>query len=153
MRTDGTEPGAAAAPPAAAPPATARDAGAAPPVAGNSPATATPPAPEPPATATRAQPRPPSPDQAHIAVLMRRGDALLAIGDISGARRFYERAAEAGSAEAAMAAGRTHDPAALASLGVRGMRPDPEAAAAWYRRAEALQAAQRDATPQHGAAR
>lgn len=83
---------------------------------------------------------------------MRRGDALLAIGDISGARRFYERAAEAGSPEAAIAAGRTHDPAVLATLGARGIRPDPEAAATWYRRAEALRAA-RDANPQPGAAR
>ncbi len=87
-----------------------------------------------------------------IATLMRRGDALLALGDISGARRFFERAAEAGSADAAVAAGRTHDPAALAALGARGIRPDPEAAAAWYQRAEALRAAEHDAHPQHGAA-
>ncbi|MFC7541617.1 hypothetical protein ACFQU2_22110 [Siccirubricoccus deserti] len=78
-----------------------------------------------------------------LAALMRRGDALLATGDVSGARRFYERAAEAGSAEAARAAGRTHDPAALAALGARGIRPDPQAAAAWYRRAEALAASEK----------
>lgn len=157
MVTDGTAAGAAAAPPADAPPATAHDAGPVPPAADNAPAAAappaTPPAPEPPAPSALAPPRPPSPDPARIAVLMRRGDALLALGDISGARRFYERAAEAGSAEAAMAAGRTHDPAALAAMGASGIRPDPDAAAAWYRRAEALRAAARDATPQHGAAR
>lgn len=68
------------------------------------------------------------------------GDALLAIGDLSGARRFHERAAEAGSPEGALAAARTHDPAVLATLGVLGTRADPEAAAAWYRQAAILSA-------------
>ena len=79
-------------------------------------------------------------DQARLGALLRRGDALLALGDVSGARRFYERAAEEGSAEGARAAGRTHDPVVLAGLGARGIRPDPTAAAAWYRRADALAA-------------
>lgn len=87
--------------------------------------------------------RRPTIDPAALDALLRRGDALLALGDVSGARRFYERAAEAGSAAGARATGRTHDPAVLASLGVRGIRPDPEAAAAWYRRAEALAAQER----------
>jgi hypothetical protein len=90
-----------------------------------------------------APPRHPPVAPAALAALLRRGDALLALGDVSGARRFYERAAEAGSAAGARAAGRTHDPAVLAGLGVRGIRPDPEAAAEWYRRAEALAAQER----------
>ncbi|MDI3307911.1 MAG: hypothetical protein QJR07_12490 [Acetobacteraceae bacterium] len=114
------------------------------------PAAETGPSPAAPAPATLAPRRPPL-EPAFIAALMRRGEALLAIGDISGARRFYERAAEAGSPEAAFAMGRTHDPSELAAMGARGIQPDPEAAAAWYRRAEALRAA-REATPQPGAA-
>ena len=99
-----------------------------------------------PATPGRRSPAParrPQADPAALAALLRRGDALLALGDVSGARRFYERAAEAGSAAGARAAGRTHDPAVLAGLGVRGIRPDPAAAAEWYRRAEALAAQER----------
>lgn len=94
------------------------------------------------AAAPPAARRPPA-DPAALAALLRRGDALLALGDVSGARRFYERAAEAGSAAGARALGRTHDPAVLAELGVRGIRPDPEAAADWYRRAESLAAQER----------
>ncbi|TDH62740.1 hypothetical protein E2C06_10070 [Dankookia rubra] len=85
----------------------------------------------------------PQADPSAVVALLRRGDTLLALGDVSGARRFYERAAEAGSAAGARAAGRTHDPALLAELGVRGIRPDPEAAAAWYRRGAALAAQER----------
>jgi hypothetical protein len=95
-----------------------------------------------PSVAPGPPPRRPPADPALLAGLLRRGDALLALGDVSGARRFYERAAEAGSAAAARAAGRTHDPAVLAGLGVRGIRPDPAAAAEWYRRADSLAAAQ-----------
>jgi type II secretory pathway predicted ATPase ExeA len=67
-----------------------------------------------------------------------RGDAMLAIKDISAARRFYEDAADAGSARAAMAMARTYDPAFLNRLRVIGLRPDPALAASWYRRAAAL---------------
>ncbi|MFZ4405955.1 MAG: hypothetical protein ACOYOH_01375 [Paracraurococcus sp.] len=88
-------------------------------------------------------PRRPTTDPAMLAALLRRGDALLALGDVSAARRFYERAAEGGSAAGARAAGRTHDPAVLAALGVRGIRPDPAEAAAWYRRADSLAAEER----------
>lgn len=63
---------------------------------------------------------------------------MLAIGDISAARLLYERAALAGSGEAAAALGRTYDSEALARLGTRGIQPDAKMAAAWYRRAVAL---------------
>lgn len=63
---------------------------------------------------------------------------MLAVGDISAARLLYERAAEEGSGAAALALGRTHDPAELARLGARGLRADPAAAALWYRRALSL---------------
>lgn len=70
--------------------------------------------------------------------LIRRGDSLAALGDISAARLLYERAATAGSGRAAAALGRTFDPVVLTGMGVRGIPGDREAAIAWYRRAIAL---------------
>lgn len=77
-------------------------------------------------------------DQAMAASLVRRGDAMLAIKDISAARKFYESAANAGTAAGATALARTYDPAYLAKLGVVGLQPDPAAATVWYRKAAAL---------------
>src|SRR5207245_8712349 len=54
--------------------------------------------------------RPDAGSPGFVAMLLKRGDELLATGDISGARLFYERAATAGSALGAMGAGKTHDP-------------------------------------------
>lgn len=87
-----------------------------------------------------AAPRPQAPALAPalLTALVRRGDAMLAIGDVSAARLLYERAAAAGSAAAATAMGRSFDPQVLATLGARGLRGDPEAAAAWYRRGAAM---------------
>jgi TPR repeat protein len=76
--------------------------------------------------------------QAVVDALLARGDALFAMGDVSGARRFYERAASGGNAHAAATVGKTYDPAFLAAIKARGMQPDPSAAAAWYRTATAL---------------
>ncbi|WP_135468224.1 hypothetical protein [Crenalkalicoccus roseus] len=90
-------------------------------------------------------PPPPGVDPAVTEALLRRGEALLALGDISAARRFFERAAAVGSAEAALAAGGTYDPAILRGLDARGILPDPALAAAWYRRAAALGAAEAEA--------
>ena len=67
-----------------------------------------------------------------------RGDEMLAIKDISAARKFYEYAANAGSARAATALAKSYDPAFLTQLGAVGIRPDPALAAAWYGRAVAL---------------
>ncbi len=63
---------------------------------------------------------------------------MLAQKDISAARKFYEYAANAGSARAATALARTYDPAFAAQLGELGLRPDPALAAAWYRKAAEL---------------
>ncbi len=68
----------------------------------------------------------------------RRGDEMLAIKDISAARKFYEYAANARGARAATALAETYDPAFLTKLGAVGVRPDPALAATWYRRAAAL---------------
>ncbi len=69
--------------------------------------------------------------------LMKRGDDLFAQGDLAGARLYYEMVAETGNSAAALALGRTHDPLVHERLRVRGLPPDPEQAAAWYRRAVA----------------
>jgi TPR repeat protein len=63
---------------------------------------------------------------------------MLEIGDIAAARLLFRRAAEAGSAAAALAIGKTNDPRFLAEIGTQGIVPDPVAAAEWYRRAAAL---------------
>jgi len=95
----------------------------------------------PPAPVRKVQATPPraaTADPTLVAALLRRGDALVGVGDISAARLVYTRAAAAGSAVAATALGRTYDPAYLTSIGVRGIAGDPAIAAEWYRRAIAL---------------
>jgi hypothetical protein len=76
--------------------------------------------------------------QAASAALASRGDAMMALQDISAARLFYERAANAGSARAAMALGETYNPTFLARLGAVGTKPNPAMAEEWYRKAAAL---------------
>jgi hypothetical protein len=93
------------------------------------------PAPASPAPARAAQA---TQDPAVLTALLRRGEQLLAIGDVSGARRFFERAASGGSGPAALAMGQTFDPAGLAAIGARGIPPDRAQALTWYRRAAAL---------------
>jgi TPR repeat protein len=73
-----------------------------------------------------------------LAALIRRGDAMFALHDVSAARLLYERAAAGGSGTAATAAGKTYDPAFLTGFGSRDARADPAAAAAWYHKAIAL---------------
>jgi hypothetical protein len=77
-------------------------------------------------------------EQSVAVMYARRGDEMLAIKDISAARKFYEYAANARGARAATALAETYDPAFLTKLGAVGVRPDPALAATWYRRAAAL---------------
>jgi hypothetical protein len=70
--------------------------------------------------------------------LLKKGDEHLAEGNISAARLFYERAADAGLAQGAMALASTFDAAQLARLGVRGIPPDGKQARRWYERAKQL---------------
>jgi hypothetical protein len=72
-----------------------------------------------------------------IESLMVRGDQLLATGDISAARLFFQRAAEQGNGPAATEVGKTFDPLFLEQAHVRGIRGDAAIAAQWYRRAAA----------------
>ncbi len=77
-------------------------------------------------------------DSEDIAILVKRGNDLLADGDIAAARLLLRRAAEAGSAEGALALGTTFDPVALQRLGAIGAIPDLAQARRWYQRAAEL---------------
>jgi TPR repeat protein len=54
------------------------------------------------------------------------------------ARIVLRRAAEAGVAAAALALGRTYDPAVLTRMGARGVMPDVDEARRWYETAQRL---------------
>jgi hypothetical protein len=79
---------------------------------------------------------------ADIAEFLARGDSYLHIGDITSARLFYERAADAGSGQGAMRLGATFDPNFLGRAGLIGTRGDQARADIWYRRARSLGAAE-----------
>ncbi len=68
-------------------------------------------------------------------LLLRRGDAMLGLGDVAAARLLYERAAAAGEARGATGAGKTYDPKVLSLIRARGIQGDAAVAAAWYRKA------------------
>jgi type II secretory pathway predicted ATPase ExeA len=95
------------------------------------------PIPEPPRSPSPAAPAASAP-QLDLGLLLSRGNAMLALGDISAARLFYERAAALGSAGAATALGNTYDAAFLASIQAKGIVADQAAALLWYRKAAAL---------------
>jgi hypothetical protein len=63
-------------------------------------------------------------DENEINTLMRRGKNLLNDGDFAAARVLFERAANAGSAEAALALGSTYDPNVIKRLGAIMVKPD-----------------------------
>ena len=95
-----------------------------------------------------AEPRGPAPapavtpqDRDRAQRLMTKGDAQLEEGNVSAARLLYERAAEAGLAQAAMALAATFDAAELARLKLRGVEADAKEARRWYERARQLGAA------------
>jgi len=77
-------------------------------------------------------------DPEEIELLMKQGEQFIAAGDVVTARIVFQRAAEAGNANAAMALGATYDPTVLAKLGVVGMSGDVEKALSWYQKAEDL---------------
>jgi TPR repeat protein len=76
---------------------------------------------------------------------VKRGEDLMASGNVEAARLFYERAADAGLAQGALALAATFDPEELARRQVvGGLRPDPAAAKRWYERARELGADEAD---------
>lgn len=87
---------------------------------------------------------PPSPSPklrfsaAEIAVLLARGDASLATGDVASARLFFEFAADSGDARAAVRLGETFDPLFLNQPLLRRVPGDLGKAVLWYRHARNL---------------
>lgn len=77
-------------------------------------------------------------DEGQIATLLKRGQAFLKNGDLVSARLLLRRAAEAGSANAALALGETFDPFVIQQLGAIGVGPDSAKAREWYQKAEEL---------------
>jgi hypothetical protein len=77
-------------------------------------------------------------DREQTALLMKRGEDLLKIGDIAAARLAFRHLADAGNAEAALALGATFDPRFLAERNVIGVVGDDAKARAWYQRAMEL---------------
>ena len=73
-----------------------------------------------------------------IAMLLKRGKDAFSTGDLAAARLLLRRAAEGGSAEAALALGATFDPLILRRLGAIGAAPDAAQARQWYQKAVAL---------------
>lgn len=70
-----------------------------------------------------------------IAALLKRGQDLVAGGDLASGRLMLTRAAQAGNAEASLALAGTFDAAILVNLKAIGVQPDPAKARAWYMRA------------------
>ncbi|MDE5456638.1 hypothetical protein GWE18_28185 [Bradyrhizobium sp. CSA112] len=120
-----TAPLAAAAPPVAAPPV-AVAAAVPPPVTAPAPAAVS----RPQADVVR------SLDPREIAGLIKRGQDLLASGDVQSARLLLMRGAEARDARAALLVGTTYDPALLKQIGVDGPLADIAQARMWYQRAK-----------------
>jgi hypothetical protein len=99
------------------------------------PSTATSPAlsPAPQPAAVPPAPRPAvTLDNDEIVRLIARGKDLLNDGDFAAARLLFERAANAGSAEAALALGSTYDPLVIKRLGAVAVTPDLAKARKWY---------------------
>jgi hypothetical protein len=70
--------------------------------------------------------------------LLKRGDAMLRLGDVSAARMLFVRAAELGIGIAALKVADTYDPAFLAEHNLRGIKADPVEAERWYRKAQSM---------------
>lgn len=77
-------------------------------------------------------------DAEEIATLVNRGTDFLKSGDVVSARLLLRRAAEAGSASAALTLGTTFDPLFIQQLGTIGVVPDVAQARQWYEQAAAL---------------
>ncbi len=77
-------------------------------------------------------------DTALIDDLIAHGRKMVSVGYFPGARGYFQRAAEAGSAEAAFSVGLSYDPSFIAEIGAQGIKPDVKQARIWYERAKAL---------------
>ncbi len=113
-----------------------------------SPLEATPPPavkpPVPPAGSQRNEPPQLTEDQKRATAFITRGRTLAESGNISAARLFYRRAADAGLAEGALALAGTYDPVELSRMRVAGVQPDIALAREWYQKARDLGAPEAD---------
>jgi len=75
-------------------------------------------------------------DPDEITTLLKRGDELIASGDLAAARLVLQRAAEAGDARAALTLAGTYDPIVLEKLAVHGFAPNIAMAREWYEKAK-----------------
>lgn len=95
----------------------------------------------------RARPSPPSPitdEQKRALPMIAKGNEQLGQGNVAAARLFYQRAADAGLAQAALALAATYDPSELDRIGAHSVLPDVQIARKWYERAQQLGAAEAD---------
>lgn len=86
--------------------------------------------------AASAAPKPEDRDRAMR--LVKRGQQFVEESNVSEARLLFEKAADLGLADGAMALAATFDEAELAKSGVRGVKPEPKEARRWYERAAQL---------------
>jgi TPR repeat protein len=93
-------------------------------------------------SATGVAMKPMDPDE--VAALMRRGRDLLRNGDVSLAQLAFQRLADAGIAEGALALANTYDPRYLAEHHFIGIAGDETKARNWYQRARELGSAEAD---------
>ena len=68
----------------------------------------------------------------------KQGEQFTAAGDVVTAQIVFQRAAEAGDADAAVALGATYDPIVFANRGVAGLGANVEKAQIWYQKAKCL---------------
>jgi hypothetical protein len=76
------------------------------------------------------------PDSEEVVEFIQRARKLAETGDIAAARLVLRRAAEAHSAQAALALGGMYDPTVLQQLHIRGVEPDIAEARNWYEKAK-----------------
>ena len=77
-------------------------------------------------------------ESGRIDELLTHGHKMVEVGYLAGARAYFRRAAEAGSADAALALGETYDQNFIDSIGAHGIKPDLTQARTWYERAREL---------------
>jgi hypothetical protein len=85
---------------------------------------------------------PNAPDRERALPFYSKGLELLERGDVDAARKFFERAADLGLSQGAMALATSYDPNELAKLKVVGLQGNAAAARKWYDRAAQLGAAE-----------
>jgi hypothetical protein len=76
--------------------------------------------------------------RAHAEHMLAQGERYLEQGNVTPARQFFKRAAEAGLARAAIRLAATYDPAELRRINARGLVPDLAEARKWYEHAREL---------------